>query len=71
MPLPALTPAEVLEERLSDKLLLRSVSPEKHHAVYDIARIAMKAIHSAAAAGNVQCRDALVELHPHIKTLLK
>lgn len=63
------TAAEILQERLSDIQLKRQTIPiERQQAWLDAGWAAMKAVFSAACAGNVQCQQAQREILEILKT---
>lgn len=68
--LPALTPAEVLEEQLSDIMLSRECLSEKRDAVYTAALLAVPCVLRRAADGDLACIACAIALEPHLKVLL-
>jgi hypothetical protein len=57
-----MSPTELLEEQLSDKALSRTRNAVRDARVLDAALIALRAVRTAAAAGNVTCIFALKEI---------
>ena len=56
---PTLSPTAVHDERLNDIRLSHNTIPiERQQAWLDAGWLAMKAVFSAAACGNVQCQQA-------------
>lgn len=81
-PMPTPSPSEILAERISDVELSRSKSAVAHEKRWEkITRqqrafnraglIAIHAVKSAAAAGNVQCHKAEMEIDAFLEIILQ
>lgn len=64
-----MTTAEILEEGISDAVLKRAVSNRTLASILDAAKIAIPCVLRAAAAGNVQCREAAAQILLLLKSL--
>jgi hypothetical protein len=67
-----LSPDDILAESLSKRVITSQLSdPAKMGAFFAVARIAIKTVIRAGAAGNVQCQQAVREMEPKLLIFLK